>query len=56
MIISDRQVMQLIILCKDYSVILAQSSIIAAENQYNRIRDLLDSIAKQQSEELKVIE
>ncbi len=56
MIISERQIMQLINLCKDYSVILSLSPLDSAAIQYNRIRDLLDIIASQQSEELKVIE
>lgn len=56
MIISEKQIMQLIGLCKDYSVLLSHSNQSSAAIQYNRIRDLLDLIANQQSEELKVIE
>ncbi len=56
MIISEQQIMQLINLCKDYSVLLSHSNIESAAKQYDRIRDLLDKIANNQSEELKVIE
>ena len=53
MIISEKQIMQLITLCKDYAVILSLSNQSCAADQYNRIRDLMDNIANQQSKELK---
>lgn len=56
MIISEKQIMQLINKCKDYSVLLSLSNLDSAKERYNSIRDILDSIAHQQSEELKVIE
>lgn len=51
--ISEKQIMQLINLCKDYCVILSHNNSEIAANQYNRIRDLIDEIGTQQSEELK---
>ena len=56
MIISEKQIMQLINKCKDYSVLLSLSNLDSARDQYNSIKDILDSIANQQSEQLKVIE
>lgn len=56
MIISEKQILQFINICKDYSVILSLSSLESASTQYNRISELLDMIANQQSEELKMVE
>lgn len=57
MIISERQIMQLMTIARDFMVIL---SLINGEekykNQYNDISSLLSVIANQQPEELKVIE
>ncbi len=57
MIISEKQIMQLMTIGRDFMVIL---SLINGEDkyktQYNDISSLLSIIANQQSEELKVIE
>ena len=56
MIISEKQIMQLINLCKDYGVLLSMSSLECAAVQYDCIKNLLDKIANQQSDELKEVE
>lgn len=57
MIISEKQIMQLMTVSRDFMVIL---SLINGEdkykNQYNDISSLLSVIANQQSEKLKEIE
>lgn len=55
MIISEKQIMQLMDFVNDYAVILSQSKTKSHVRMYNSIRMLLDSITEQQSEELKVI-
>lgn len=56
MIISDKQVMQLLNISKDFMSILVLSHEESAARKYNQIRDLFDEITFQQSEELKVVE
>jgi len=56
MIISEKQIMQLMDFVNDYAVILSQSKTQSHVQIYNSIRILLDSITAKQSEELKVIE
>lgn len=57
MIISERQVMQLMELVKQFqAILLCAPTNIQAKNQYNCADELLNTIANQQSDELKVIE
>ncbi len=53
MIISEKQIMQLINICRDFMVILSHSAQESAANKYNHIASVIDEITHQQSEELK---
>lgn len=58
MIISEKQILQLIEKCRNYCAIMvaANNASEATAKEYNEISGLLSTIANQQSEELKVIE
>jgi hypothetical protein len=57
MIISEKQIMQLMELVRQLqTILLLASNNERAKHQYNCSDELLNSIANQQSEELKVIE
>jgi hypothetical protein len=56
MIISEKQIMQLMDFVNDYALLLAISKSKTHATMFNNIRNLLDTITGQQSEELKVIE
>jgi hypothetical protein len=56
MIISEKQIMHLIRICNEYSIILSSNPLDISAIQFNKIRDLLDLIGNQQSNELKVME
>lgn len=56
MIISEKQIMQLMDFVNDYCVLLASSPNKTHAEMFNNIRCLLDTVTAQQSEELKVIE
>lgn len=55
MIISEKQIMQLMDFVNDYCVILCKAGSRHVD-VYNSIRQLLDTITAQQSEELKITE
>jgi len=56
MIISEKQIMQLMDFVNDYALLLAVSKSKTHANMFNNMRHLLNTITAQQSEELKVIE
>lgn len=56
MIISEKQIMRLMQIINDYAAILGQSKTESLIEIYNSIRQLLDSITEQQSDEKRVIE
>jgi len=56
MIISEKQIMQLMDFINDYALLLASSPNKIHAKMFNNIRGLLDKITDQQSKELKVIE
>lgn len=56
MIISEKQIMHLMTVARDFMVILSLINEEKYKNQYNDISSLLCVIANQQSEQLKVIE
>ena len=53
MIISEKQILQLMDFVNDYCVILSKSGHLDHVHIFNNIRKLLDTITDQQSEELK---
>jgi hypothetical protein len=55
MIISEKQIMQLMDFVNDYALLLASSPNKTHAAMFNNIRGLLDKITNQQPEELKVI-
>ena len=56
MIINEKQIMQLIDFVNDYALLLSHSKENKTHvNMFNNMRNLLDTITAQQSEELKEI-
>lgn len=55
MIISEKQIMELMDFVNDYAVLLAMGKSKELAVMYNNTRHLLDTITAQQSAELKVI-
>lgn len=57
MIISEKQIMQLMDFVNDYALLLSHSKDNKTHvNMFNNIRQLLDTVTAQQSEELRIIE